>query len=237
MAEARAAILDRIRAGLGGLDGRAGLGGLGGLEGLEGLDGRADGSARQAAGEYAAIPRSYVRSGKLNLEERIALFLDRLRDYDARVVETTAASLPETIAAILAEHGQKKVIAADGLSLEVLPPGSGFIPEREAGIDDLNDCDGIITTCTVAIAFTGTIVLTHGPGEGARRLTLLPDRHLCIVRAEQVVETVPEAFERLAPFATHPLTFISGPSATADIEMTRIRGVHGPRFMDAVLVR
>jgi L-lactate dehydrogenase complex protein LldG len=80
-------------------------------------------------------------------------------------------------------------------------------------------------------------VLTHGPGEGARRLTLVPDRHLCILRAEQVVETVPDAFDRLAPYATHPLTFISGPSATADIEMTRIRGVHGPRFLDVVLVR
>jgi len=101
----------------------------------------------------------------------------------------------------------------------------------------LNACDGIITTCTVAIAFTGTIVLTHGPGEGARRLTLVPDRHLCVVRAEQVVETVPEAFERIGAPAGRPVTFISGPSATADIEMTRIRGVHGPRFLDVVLVR
>lgn len=211
MPDARAAILDRIRSGL---------------------------AADPAPSPLdSAIPRHYIRAGKLSPEERIALFLERLRDYDAHVVETTAAALPQTIAAILAKHHRRKVIAADGLPSEILPTTFTFLPEREAGIDDLNSCDGIVTTCTVAIAFTGTIVLTHGPGEGRRLLTLLPDRHLCIVRADQVVETVPEAIGRLAPFATHPLTFISGPSATADIEMTRIRGVHGPRFMDAVVVR
>lgn len=209
MPDARAAILDRIRAGL----------------------------AADSAAAAPAIPRNYLRTGKLDPEQRIALFLDRLRDYDAHVVETTAAALPPTIAAILAQHHQKKVIAADGLPSAILPSAFTFLPERDADLDDLNSCDGIVTTCTVAIAFTGTIVLTHGPGEGRRRLTLIPDRHLCIVRAEQVVETVPEAFDRLAPFARHPLTFISGPSATADIEMTRIRGVHGPRFMNALLVR
>lgn len=214
MPDAREAILERIRSSVAGI------------------------RASSAAGaESVTVARTYLRSGKLDPEARIALFLDRLRDYDAHVVVTTAAALPRTIASILTEHRQKKVITADGLPPEILPPDVHFLPERDAGIDDLNGCDGIITTCTVAIAFTGTIVLTHGPGEGARRLTLLPDRHLCIVRADQVVETVPEAFESLAPFAKHPLTFISGPSATADIEMTRIRGVHGPRFMDAVLVR
>lgn len=185
----------------------------------------------------APIPRNYTRAGQLGPEACLHLFLDRLRDYDAHVVETTDAALPSTIAAILREHQQKKVIVADGLAAGILPHDFSVLPEREADIQDLNDCDGIITTCTVAIAQTGTIVLTHGPGEGGRRLTLLPDRHLCIVRAEQMVETVPEAFDRLAAFASSPLTFISGPSATADIEMTRIRGVHGPRFLDVVLVR
>jgi len=186
---------------------------------------------------HPPVPRNYMRAGQLDPEARLQLFLDRLRDYDSHVVETTPAALPSTIAAILREHQQKKVIAAEGLPLEILPHDFTFLWEQEADLQDLNDCDGMITTCTVAIARTGTIVLTHGPGEGARRLTLLPDRHLCIVRAEQVVETVPEAFHRLAAFAKSPLTFISGPSATADIEMTRIRGVHGPRFLDAVLVR
>ncbi len=186
---------------------------------------------------YAAIPRTYIRAGKLDPEARLDMFKDRLRDYDTHVVETSAASLPQTISTILREHGQKKVIAADDLPPDLLPQDFAFIPECEAGIDDLNRCDGIVTTCTVAIAFTGTIVLTHGPGEGQRRLTLVPDRHLCVVHAEQIVETVPEAVDCLASFATRPLTFISGPSATADIEMTRIRGVHGPRFLDVALVR
>lgn len=211
MTDARAAILDRVRS--------------------------AVGSPPDPASEYAGLPRGYVRAGHLDADARLRLFEERLKDYDTHVVEADAASLPQIIGAILREHNQKKVIAADGLPPEILPADFAFIPERAAGLDDLNSCDGIVTLCAVAVAFTGSIVLTHGPGEGARRLTLLPDRHLCIVRAEQIVETVPEAINRLAPFATHPLTFISGPSATADIEMTRIRGVHGPRFLDVVLVR
>jgi L-lactate dehydrogenase complex protein LldG len=88
----------------------------------------------------------------------------------------------------------------------------------------------------VAVAESGSIVLQHGPTEGRRALTLLPDYHLCVLFAEQVVETLPECFDRLRPNATRPTTFISGPSATADIEMTRIKGVHGPRFLDVILV-
>jgi L-lactate dehydrogenase complex protein LldG len=212
--DARTAILDRIRASLS-------------------VD---SGPVPGSAADYGALPRTYIRAGKLDPEARLHLFLERLRDYDTHVVATDAASLPRTIASVLREHDQKKVIAADGLPAEILPADFAFLPERGVNLDDLDSCDGIVTLCTVAIAWTGSIVLTHGPGEGARRLSLVPDRHLCVVRAEQVVETVPEAFERLAPHATQPLTFISGPSATADIEMTRIRGVHGPRFLDVVLV-
>ena len=211
MADARSAILDRIRSAIGA-------------------------SADPAAG-CATIPRGYLRQGSLDANGRLRLFEERLKDYDTHVVETDAASLPRTILSVLQEHRQKKVIAADGLPVEILPAEFAFIRERAASLDDLNSCDGIVTLCAAAIAFTGSIVLRHGPGEGARRLTLVPDRHLCVVRAEQIVETVPEAIHRLAAFTTHPLTFISGPSATADIEMTRIRGVHGPRFLDVVLVR
>lgn len=194
-------------------------------------------SATADSAAAPAIPRTYRRTGSLDADARVHLFTDRLRDYDANVVETGADVLPQTIATVLASHAQQNVIVADSVPQEILPRGFALQAEHDAGIDDLNHCDGIVTLCTVAIASTGTIVLTHGPGEGARRLTLLPDRHLCIVRADQIVETVPEAFDRLSPFARHPLTFISGPSATADIEMTRIRGVHGPRWMDVVLVR
>lgn len=210
MTDARAAILQRIRAATGG-------------------------SGDPAAG-YAAIPRNYRRAGRLDTAARLHLFLERLRDYDTHIVETDAGSIPASVLAILRQNGQKKVIVADGLPGDLLPREFTFLPERQALVQDLDDCDGIVTLCHVGIAWTGTIALTHGPGEGARRLTLLPDRHLCIVRADQVVETVPEAVERLGSAA--PLvTFISGPSATADIEMTRIRGVHGPRSLDVLLVR
>jgi L-lactate dehydrogenase complex protein LldG len=182
------------------------------------------------------IPRTYIRKGSLSAEARLAMFLERLHEYDANVVETDAAGMAEAIGSVLRAHEQKSAVVANGFPVEALPEGFVYTREENADIDDLDRCEGIITKCFVGIAFTGSIVLTHGPGEGARRLTLLPDRHLCVVRADQVVETVPEAMDRLAEFATSPITFISGPSATADIEMTRIRGVHGPRFLDVVLV-
>lgn len=211
MTDSRNAILERIRAGIG--------------------------SAGDPASDYAAIPRAYTRAGLLDTPARLRLLLERLGDYETHVVETDEASLAQTILMILRQNQQKKVVAADGLPPRFLPAEFSFLPERQATVADLNDCDGIVTLCTVAIAWTGTIGLTHGPGEGARRLSLLPDRHLCIVRADQVVETVPEAIDRLAEAAAPLLTLISGPSATADIEMTRIRGVHGPRSLDVVLVR
>ena len=101
---------------------------------------------------------------------------------------------------------------------------------------ELDRFDGLISGCTVAIALTGTIVLQNAPAQGPRKLSLIPDYHLCVVFADQIVETVPEAFDRLAATATLPTTFISGPSATADIEMTRIKGVHGPRFLEVLIV-
>lgn len=195
------------------------------------------GTDEEARTEFAATTRTYIRAGRLDRQACLRLFAERLHDYDANAFPAGADSIPQAVSAILEENGQKKVIVADGLPGGLLPAGFNFLPESEASIRDLDTCDGIVTVCTVAIATTGTIVLRHGPGEGARRLTLIPDRHLCIVRADQVVETVPEAFDRLAPYAASPITFISGPSATADIEMTRIRGVHGPRFLDVVLVR
>jgi L-lactate dehydrogenase complex protein LldG len=101
---------------------------------------------------------------------------------------------------------------------------------------ELDKTEGILTGCTVAIAETGSIVLQNAAAQGARILSLVPDYHLCVVFANQIVATVPEAFDRLEDTSTLPTTFISGPSATADIEMTRIKGVHGPRFLDVLLV-
>ena len=126
------------------------------------------------------------------------------------------------------------MVIPPGIPGEWLPEGISFTEDRQLPYGTLDKCDGVLTTATVAIAATGSIVLQHGPGQGRRALTLIPDYHLCIVKAEQVVETIPAAFARLDP--ARPTTFISGPSATADIEMTRIKGVHGPRFMDVLLV-
>lgn len=184
-----------------------------------------------------AIARDYQLRGLLDTEACLYLFMERLREYDTQVIETYAAGLPTAIGSVLNERARGDVIVADQFPPESLPRDRVFRWEKEASDAELDACDGIITACRVAIAMTGTIVLRHGPGEGARKFTLLPDRHLCVVHADQVVETVPEAFAWLAEFARDPLTTISGPSATADIEMTRIRGVHGPRFLDVVLVR
>jgi L-lactate dehydrogenase complex protein LldG len=187
--------------------------------------------------EFALLPRTYQESGKLDEEACLRMFIERLHEYDAHVVETTPAQLASTIASVLELRRQSNVIVADGFPRETLPAGRSFRWEHEVTRDQLERTDGVITGCCAAIALTGSIVLRHGPGEGARQFTLLPDRHLCVVHAGDVVETVPEAIARLGPYTKSPITFISGPSATADIEMTRIRGVHGPRFLDVVLVR
>jgi len=102
--------------------------------------------------------------------------------------------------------------------------------------EEIDRAEGVITGCVAAIAFTGTIILRHSLADGRRALTLIPDYHLCIVSTSQVVETVPEGFAMLKGMETMPLTTVSGPSATADIEMNRVKGVHGPRFLDVILV-
>ena len=117
-----------------------------------------------------------------------------------------------------------------------LPAGIEFVPDEDLSFDFLDRSEGVLTGCSFAIASTGTIVLGHAAGEGRRALTLIPDYHLCVVHAGQVVQTVPQAIRGAAERRPSLLTTISGPSATADIEMTRIRGVHGPRTLDVVLV-
>lgn len=182
--------------------------------------------------EYDAIPHEYQRDASLERAAILETFAERLREYDARVREAaTTTAVPGEIRAALAEYGQRSALVSDGFPREWLPDGLSWSAEVDADIAAMDRAEGAIVACEVAIAHTGTIVLRD-----ARRLTLLPDRLLCVVRKEQVVETVPEAFARLQAFAADALTFVSGPSATADIEMTRIRGVHGPRFLDVVLV-
>ena len=182
-----------------------------------------------------AIPRDYERTipAGTSISE---LFVERVSDYRATVHRSTSDGLPGTIAAVLTARGAKRIAVPDGI------PGAwldGVALER-VGDDpllayrDLDLLDGVITRCAVAIAETGTIVLDGGSGQGRRAISLLPDLHVCVVISSQVVGTVPEALARLTP--TRPQTWISGPSATSDIELQRVEGVHGPRLLDVVFV-
>src|SRR6185295_206352 len=186
--------------------------------------------------EYAAIPRRYRQASELGVEARLELFLSRIQHYDGGIFRCDREIVPQTIADALTERGVTRMVVAPGFSHEWLPGGCEFVVDDGLSHQDLDRAGGVLTTCTVAIALTGTIVLQHGPGEGRRALTLVPDYHLCVVEAEQIVETVPEAIRRLRALDPSVVTTISGPSATADIEMTRIKGVHGPRTLDVIVV-
>ena len=190
--------------------------------------------AREA--EYSSIPREYRRLGVASREAAVDLLAGRLRDYDAHVYQCAAHAIAQTVESAMAERGKTTLLRAEGLPAEWLPSSFRFPVVDGMTYEEIDRAEGVITGCVAAIALTGTIVLRHGPYDSRRALTLIPDYHLCVVFAEQVVETVPEGFERLRGMETLPLTTVSGPSATADIEMTRVKGVHGPRFLDVILV-
>jgi L-lactate dehydrogenase complex protein LldG len=166
-------------------------------------------------------------------EELLELLVDRLVDYRALVRRSTTAMVAATVMAALTERGARRIAVADG----ILPEGLDRLelvgdrpPLTPAQLDGL---DGVLTGCAVAIAETGTIVLDAGAGQGRRVLSLVPDYHLVVVTAAQVVATVPVALARLDP--ARPQTWISGPSATSDIELDRVEGVHGPRTLEVIL--
>jgi len=186
--------------------------------------------------EWCAIERNYQRTATRGREAVLELLEDRLRDYDAHVMRVRPNEVAATVAMMLRERGKQRVVIPAGLTADWLPEGFEFVVDHGASAVELDGFDGVVTGATVAIAETGSIVLQDVPGQGRRAVTLVPDYHLCLVRVEDVVETVPEAMDRLRATATLPTTFFSGPSATADIEMTRIKGVHGPRFLDVILV-
>jgi L-lactate dehydrogenase complex protein LldG len=172
------------------------------------------------------VPRDYRTATTDGLDT----FLDRLAHYDATTHVIDAADLDATIKASLGSR--RRIVVPDAWTTAVQDPLTDDPPLTH---DQLDAADGVLTTCALAIAQTGTIVLDAGPGMGRRALTLLPDYHLCVVRAEQIVPSVPEAIAKLAGAPTRPITFISGPSATVDIEMTRVRGVHGPRNLEVIV--
>ncbi len=186
--------------------------------------------------EYASVPRHYRRRGSLKREQVLETFVDRLRDYGCGVYRCSESDLPETIGHVLRERGKRTLLVPSGISLQWLPSAFDFLRDPKMTNYEMDRAEGVVTGCAVAIAATGTIGLAHSSSAGSRALTLIPDYHLCIVLEQQVVETVPEGIERMATLSPQPLTTVAGPSATADIEMTRVKGVHGPRTLDVILL-
>ncbi len=194
------------------------------------------GGAPNVAGSYAGLNRDYVRAGKLGADERIALMIERLREYDAEVVEAAPEALAVAIQGQLAASGRRRFVAPAGLPAKWLAEEFKWKIDHGLSTAEVEQAEGVVTGSFCGIADSGTIVLHHSAAEGRRIISLLPDWHLCVLRASQVVETLPEYFARCSE-APVLATYISGPSATADIEMTRIKGVHGPRFLHVVVVR
>ncbi|BAH51521.1 LutC/YkgG family protein [Rhodococcus opacus] len=192
---------------------------------------------RHAIGDTPAsppVPRDYHRdaaSGPGNVE----LFAHTVDDYRAQVHRADESTVADIVTGLI-EEAARAVVPPD-LPLSWRPRGDVVVDGDPAELStlELDALDVVVTGCTLGIAATGTIVLDGGAGQGRRALTLVPDHHICIVRTDQIVDTVPQAFQALDP--TKPLTFISGPSATSDIELNRVEGVHGPRTLDVVIVR
>ncbi|WGD38971.1 LutC/YkgG family protein [Streptomyces cathayae] len=184
-----------------------------------------------------AVAREYLREhGQRTVAETMDLLAENLADYRAIVHRTDAAGLAGTVAGLLSARGASSVLVPPGLDEAWLArTGVTRVADRaESTPRELDRVDSVVTACAVAVAETGTIVLDGSPDQGRRRITLVPDHHICVVRAAQVVPSVPYALERLDP--SRPLTWISGPSATSDIELDRVEGVHGPRTLEVVLV-
>ncbi len=185
----------------------------------------------------APVPRLYRRDRDLGgRAELVALAAERIADYQATVHQVAAADLPARIAAVLADRAAGTMVAPPGLPDAWRDPALTWLVDqvdRPLGLDELDRAGGVLTGCALVIAETGTIVLDARPDQGRRALTLVPDYHLCVVLADQIVGTVPEAIARLDP--ARPTTLVSGPSATSDIEFDRVAGVHGPRTLDVLI--
>ncbi|MDX2935510.1 LutC/YkgG family protein [Streptomyces ipomoeae] len=166
----------------------------------------------------------------------VGLFTERAAEYRATVVRVPMAGAAVAVGRALARTGARSVVVPPGLPEDLVPEGpwSRLEDVPPLTVDQLDAADAVITTVATAIAVTGTVTLDHGPGQGRRALTLLPDQHICVVRASQIAPDVPEALQRLDPY--RPLTLVSGPSATSDIELDRVEGVHGPRVLDIVVI-
>ena len=201
---------------------------------------------RSATADVTSTPGEKDRRQEIPTAESDAQtltnFVEMVADYRAEVVRVPAGEVPEAIAAALRKHACSSVVVPEGLERAWVDAVAGVAEVRReveaTSHADLDATDGVVTAAALGIATTGTIILDHGPDQGRRALTLVPDTHVCVVRADQVVPDVPQAVDRLRPDpqTAQPLTWISGPSATSDIELERVEGVHGPRNLIMILV-
>ncbi|MDJ0316630.1 MULTISPECIES: LutC/YkgG family protein [Arthrobacter] len=207
-------------------------------------------SALRDAPKTPVVPREYRRSSEMTDAQRLDQLVERLVDYKANVFLTSAADAPAKLAQLLS--GSASIVVPHGLEREWLSRlapefspeeknDAGTLavlvdsPENRLTVAELDAVDAVVTAAAVAVSETGTIMLDASDNQGRRIISLVPDRHICILRACDIVEVLPEAIARLE--ATRAQTWISGPSATSDIELERVEGVHGPRTLDVIIVR
>ena len=198
-------------------------------------------SALHDAPAVPEVPRHYRHESGMSETERIDLLVDRLVDYKAGVRVVGEEEIPGAVAELLSTA--RSYVVPDGLDAAWLADaddaGAGRCrtdtSEAPLSVTELDAVDAVVTASAAAVAETGTIILDGSPDQGRRAITLVPDHHICVVRAGDIAGVLPEAMRRLD--GTRPLTWISGPSATSDIELERVEGVHGPRTLDVVIVR
>jgi L-lactate dehydrogenase complex protein LldG len=197
---------------------------------------------RGAIAESAACPpvtRDYRRVGARDRGATIELLCERIGGYGAEVRRVDPRGLRAAVSDAFARRGAVRICVPNAVPAHWRPDGGELVEDAELTNVSLDQLDGVLTGCTLAIAETGTIVLTAAAREGRRALSLVPDLHVCVIEEEQVVELVPQAMAILADLVRaqrRPITFISGPSATSDIELNRVEGVHGPRALVVLVV-